>query len=141
MYICCIGRRWLLAAEIPSADKLERHSSTLVEMRLVDLKSLATRLNQNGQLLESESLIKNEVIQQKPVREVIENEIECPRCYDMMTLCSDFENLYYSVWWLWFPTVYNQKVNVNKNYPWSTSQVTVTTINSYSWQDKILGDI
>jgi hypothetical protein len=26
----------------------------------------------------------------------IEYEIECPRCYDMMTLCSDFDSLYYS---------------------------------------------
>jgi len=60
------------------------------------LKSLGTRLKRNGQILESESLIKNGSIQQKPVREVIENEIECPRCYDMMTLCSDFDNLYYS---------------------------------------------
>ncbi len=46
-------------------------------------------------MLESESQIKNEIIQQKPAREGIENEIECPRCYDMMTLCSDFDNLYY----------------------------------------------
>jgi hypothetical protein len=46
-------------------------------------------------MLVSESQIKNEVIQQKPVSDDIENEIECPRCYDMMTLCSDFDNLYY----------------------------------------------
>ena len=44
----------------------------------------------NGQMLESESKIKNEIIQQKAVREGIENEVKCPRCYDMMTLCSDF---------------------------------------------------
>jgi predicted nucleic acid-binding Zn ribbon protein len=25
----------------------------------------------------------------------LENEIECPRCHDMMTLCSDFDLLYY----------------------------------------------
>lgn len=25
----------------------------------------------------------------------IESEIECPRCYDIMTLCSDFDSLYY----------------------------------------------
>ena len=25
----------------------------------------------------------------------LEFEIECPRCYDNMTLCSDFEGLYY----------------------------------------------
>ena len=61
----------------------------------MDLKSLTTKLERNGQMLVSESQIRNEVIQEKPVREDIENEIECPRCYDMMTLCSDFDNLYY----------------------------------------------
>lgn len=25
----------------------------------------------------------------------LENEIECPRCHDDMTLCSEFDNLYY----------------------------------------------
>ena len=25
----------------------------------------------------------------------LESEIECPRCHDMMTLCSDFDFLYY----------------------------------------------
>jgi hypothetical protein len=25
----------------------------------------------------------------------IETEIECPRCYDIMTLCYDFDKLYY----------------------------------------------
>lgn len=25
----------------------------------------------------------------------LENEIECPRCHDVMTLCSDFDFLYY----------------------------------------------
>jgi hypothetical protein len=25
----------------------------------------------------------------------LEHEIECPRCHDSMTLCSDFDNLYY----------------------------------------------
>ena len=41
----------------------------------------------NGQMLESESKIKNEIIQQKAVREGIENEIKCPRCHDIR---SDF---------------------------------------------------
>lgn len=25
----------------------------------------------------------------------LENEIECPRCHEIMTLCSDFDYLYY----------------------------------------------
>ena len=61
----------------------------------MDLRSLTTKLERNGQMLVSESQIRNEVIQEKQVREDIENEIECPRCHDTMTLCSDFDNLYY----------------------------------------------
>ncbi len=37
----------------------------------------------------------NEIVEQNQLREVIENDIECPRCYDTMTLCSDFDSLYY----------------------------------------------
>lgn len=48
----------------------------------------------NRQKLESNPPT-NDVIGRNPAREVIKNEIECPRCYDMMTLCSDFDNLYY----------------------------------------------
>ena len=32
--------------------------------------------------------------QENPVP-FLEEEIECPRCHDSMTLCSDFDNLYY----------------------------------------------
>jgi hypothetical protein len=56
----------------------------------VDRNELTTKLKMNGQMLVSESQIKNEIIQQKAVREGIENEIKCPRCYDMIMLCSDF---------------------------------------------------
>ena len=56
----------------------------------MDRNELTIKLKMNGQMLESESKIKNEIIQQKAVREGIENEVKCPRCYDMMTLCSDF---------------------------------------------------
>jgi hypothetical protein len=31
----------------------------------------------------------------KAAKEIIENEIECPRCYSVMILCSDFDSLYY----------------------------------------------
>jgi len=33
--------------------------------------------------------------QQAQERSNIGNEIECPRCWDMMILCSDFDALYY----------------------------------------------
>jgi len=29
------------------------------------------------------------------IMNTLENEIECPRCHDIMTLCSDFDFLYY----------------------------------------------
>jgi len=37
-------------------------------MGKMDLKSLTTKLERNGQMLVSESQIKNEVIQQNPVK-------------------------------------------------------------------------
>jgi ribosomal protein S27AE len=38
--------------------------------------------------------VAEEVEEQKQV-ETLEHEIECPRCRDSMTLCSDFDRLYY----------------------------------------------
>ncbi len=50
----------------------------------------------SNQRLESESdSNRKKVALEKPVPGVIENEIECPRCYEIMTLCSDFDSLYY----------------------------------------------
>ena len=33
--------------------------------------------------------------EEKQQVQFMEHEIECPRCHDSMTLCSDFDNLYY----------------------------------------------
>lgn len=33
--------------------------------------------------------------EERTVRDTIEHEIGCPRCYNVMTLCSDFDRLYY----------------------------------------------
>ena len=33
--------------------------------------------------------------EQLSIMDNLENEIECPRCHDIMTLCSDFDFLYY----------------------------------------------
>ena len=35
-------------------------------------------------------------LQKQEIRSDIEHEIECPRCYDIMILLSDFDSLYYS---------------------------------------------
>ena len=32
---------------------------------------------------------------ERKVSDSIEHEIGCPRCYNVMTLCSDFDSLYY----------------------------------------------
>lgn len=52
---------------------------------------LTKKLKDHSQTLETES----SPIEQKAITKVIENEIECPRCNDTMTLCSDFDSLYY----------------------------------------------
>lgn len=33
--------------------------------------------------------------EERTVSDTIEHEIGCPRCYNVMTLCSDFDRLYY----------------------------------------------
>ncbi|HEV8405574.1 MAG TPA: hypothetical protein VGQ13_06680 [Nitrososphaera sp.] len=34
---------------------------------------------------------------EKPeVTNILANEMECPRCYQVMTLCNDFETLFYA---------------------------------------------
>lgn len=46
-----------------------------------------------------QTLIEKPEVQKEEKREEvvsIENEIECPRCHDSMTLCSDFDRLFYS---------------------------------------------
>ena len=48
---------------------------------------ILTRKSKNS----GQSLI-NKVVEQDVI---IENEIECPRCFDVMTLCSDFDSTYY----------------------------------------------
>ena len=47
--------------------------------------------------LKNEDMAEPVVESKKDVRiaESLENEIECPRCHDDMTLCSEFDNLYY----------------------------------------------
>ena len=53
-----------------------------------------TKLKTIGQKLEQNSE-QSQIVEQGQVKEIIENEIDCLRCYDIMTLCSDFDNLYY----------------------------------------------
>jgi hypothetical protein len=37
------------------------------------------------------------IIETEPeVTQILANEIECPRCYGIMTLCADFDDLFYS---------------------------------------------
>lgn len=45
----------------------------------------------------AESIVQDEVETEQQQEQVaaLEHEIECPRCRDSMTLCSDFDSLYY----------------------------------------------
>ena len=47
--------------------------------------------------LESQYIIgiRNQHEEERTVSDTIEHEIGCPRCYNVMTLCSDFDRLYY----------------------------------------------
>jgi len=50
----------------------------------------------NGAELESQYVVKmgNQNETEKHITDSIEYEIECPRCYNVMTLCSNFDTLY-----------------------------------------------
>jgi hypothetical protein len=52
----------------------------------------------NGAELESQYAVKtgNQNETEKHITDSIEYEIECPRCYNVMTLCSNFDTLFYS---------------------------------------------
>jgi hypothetical protein len=51
----------------------------------------------NKMELESQCVLSigNQPDAERKISDTIENEIECPRCYNMMILCSDFDNLCY----------------------------------------------
>lgn len=55
---------------------------------------LAKKSKNNTHTITSE-LPASRIAEQASTPTAIENEIECPRCYDVMTLCSDFDSLYY----------------------------------------------
>lgn len=42
-----------------------------------------------------EVIVASTPIREEKQVEILEHEIECPRCHDSMALCSDFDNLYY----------------------------------------------
>ena len=52
----------------------------------MESKELLSRIDDNNLQFED---------QRQHSRIELEREIECPRCYDIMTLCSDFDSLYY----------------------------------------------
>jgi predicted nucleic acid-binding Zn ribbon protein len=50
------------------------------------------RVGSNSNLMQ---YLFEENTKQISIMNTLENEIECPRCHDIMTLCSDFDFLYY----------------------------------------------
>ncbi|TLX91187.1 MAG: hypothetical protein E6K94_03955 [Thaumarchaeota archaeon] len=64
----------------------------------MSIHKVSMRNNQKNKAdLESQYIVRvaNQHEAETRIRETIENEIECPRCYNIMTLCSDFDSLYY----------------------------------------------
>jgi predicted nucleic acid-binding Zn ribbon protein len=50
------------------------------------------RVGSNSNLMQ---YLFEENTKQISIMNTLENEIECPRCHDIMTLCSDFDFLFY----------------------------------------------
>jgi len=60
--------------------------------KMVKRKGLLAQINTSGGLQYRMGNIEQNIYNTKTE---LEFEIECPRCYDNMTLCSDFDGLYY----------------------------------------------
>lgn len=53
------------------------------------------RMNRTVALESQYVMIRNQREAERKASDTIEHEIGCPRCYNVMTLCSDFDSLYY----------------------------------------------
>jgi hypothetical protein len=60
--------------------------------KMVKRKELLAQVNSSAGLRYRMSNVEQNTYNMKTE---LEFEIECPRCYDNMTLCSDFDGLYY----------------------------------------------
>jgi hypothetical protein len=60
--------------------------------KTVKRKGLIGQVNTSAGLQYSMGIVQQNIYNTKAE---LEFEIECPRCYDSMTLCSDFDGLYY----------------------------------------------
>jgi len=71
------------------------HNFELSQMSIHKVSMRNKRMNKTG--LESQYIVRagNEHEAERKISDTIEHEIECPRCYNIMTLCSDFDSLYY----------------------------------------------
>lgn len=60
-------------------------------------KAMRNKRTSKTVALEAQYLVQigNQHEGEKKVSDTIEHEIGCPRCYNVMTLCSDFDSLYY----------------------------------------------
>ena len=71
------------------------HNFELSQVSIHKVSMRNERMNKTE--LESQYIVRagNEHEPEKKISDTIEHEIECPRCYNIMTLCSDFDSLYY----------------------------------------------
>jgi hypothetical protein len=60
--------------------------------KTVKRKGLLGQVNTSAGLQYSMGIVQQNIYNTKTE---LEFEIECPRCYDRMTLCSDYDGLYY----------------------------------------------
>jgi len=60
--------------------------------KTVKRKGLLAQINTSAGLQYNIGIVQQNIHDMKTE---LEFEIECPRCYDNMTLCSDFDGLYY----------------------------------------------
>lgn len=68
------------------------------ELSQMSIHKVSMRNKQMNKIeLESQYIVRagNEHETERKISDSIEHEIECPRCYNIMTLCSDFDSLYY----------------------------------------------
>src|SRR5437867_4254136 len=70
------------------------HNFELSQMSSHKVSMRNKRMNKTG--LESQHIVRagKEHEAERKISDTIEHEIECPRCYNIMTLCSDFDSLY-----------------------------------------------
>ena len=98
LIIKVLGKREIL---LPSSPSLSSHpyliNHNLEHSDVSTHKTMRNKRVSKTVALESQHVMRigDQHGTESKVRDTIEHEIGCPRCYNVMTLCSDFDSLYY----------------------------------------------